>query len=125
MNNSVDLRIFEQRDLVDAYAHSATGGQSLHLMDGAYGNMQSRTPNCFKNRRQIAHLFDQNRERLVSTAKRLGVRVILVEREGTPKQHIDLCGKPLERAEAEAKQHARLRIAGVGTTELFHFEETL
>ena len=82
--------------------YAAEGGQALHLMEGWFANHRKDTPNCFKGRKQIAHLFDQDRARLVACVKRLGVRVIQVERAGEPGQHIDLCGKPLDRALQEA-----------------------
>lgn len=98
------MKTFEERQIREAYAHAQEGGQALHLMAGRYAYLREDTPSCFKGRRQIAHLFDQDRERLIRTARRFGVRVILVEREGTHQQHIDLCGKPLERAMELAKQ---------------------
>lgn len=98
------MKTFEQWELPAALAFAITGGQALHLMSGAFAYMRTDTPACFKGRSQLAHLFDQNKERLIATAKRFGVRVIRVEREGTERQHIDLCGKPLERALEFAKQ---------------------
>lgn len=50
----------------------------------------------------IAHLFDQDIDRLRKTAKMLGVRVVKVEHEGTYKQHVNLCSNPLERAKVLA-----------------------
>lgn len=96
------MKVFAQRELHDAYAHAAVGGQALHLMDGWLAHRRPDTPACFKNRGQIAHLFDQDRDRLIKTVRKLGVRVIQVEREGERGQHIDLCGRPLERALAQA-----------------------
>jgi len=58
-------------------------------------------PTETKRNKGWAHLFDQDKERLIATAKWLGVRVIKVEREGKSLQHIDLCGKPLQRAKVE------------------------
>lgn len=98
------MKTFQQMELLSAYDHAAAGGQALHLMAERFAHIRPDTPACFKGRGQIAHLFDQNRERLVATAKRLGVRVIRVEREGTRRQHIDLCGKPLARALELAKE---------------------
>lgn len=46
----------------------------------------------------IAHLFDLDTERLKTTARLLGVRVVYIDREGTDSQHIDLCGNPLKTA---------------------------
>jgi len=96
------VKIFQQRELQAAFAHAAAGGQALHLMSGAFPSLRRDTPGCFKGRAQIAHLFDQDRARLVSTARKLGVRVIKVERDGAEGQHIDLCGQPLNRALAMA-----------------------
>ena len=84
-------------------------------MDERFAYLRKDTPSCFKGRGQIAHLFDMDRGRLISTARRLGVRVIRVEREGTHRQHIDLCGQPLARAVAMAEAEGLLSGAGVAT----------
>lgn len=98
------MKTFQQREIHAAFAYSIAGGQALHLMDGSFANLRADTPACFKGRRQIAHLFDEDEARLIATAKRLGVRVIKVERRGEAgRQHIDLCGKPLQRALIESK----------------------
>jgi glycerophosphoryl diester phosphodiesterase len=97
------MKLFAQRDLTAARAYAAAGGQALHVMSGAFGDADPTAPNCFKNQKQIAHLFDQDKERLIKTVKRLGVRVIFVDREDTIGQHIDLCKKPLERAIQESE----------------------
>lgn len=90
--------MFEWRELRQALDYAARGGQSLHL----HRFIHPKAPPCFRQAvargEQIAHLFGQDKERLIATAKRLGVKVIVVERESTSKQHIDLCGKPLQRA---------------------------
>ncbi|MDD2765609.1 MAG: hypothetical protein PHE83_16730 [Opitutaceae bacterium] len=96
------MKLFQQRELPAAYAEALAGGQALHLMAGSFAYLRPDTPSCFKGRRQIAHLLDQDRTRLIATARRLGVRVIRVEKEGTHQQHIDLCGHPLTRALALA-----------------------
>lgn len=98
------MRIYQQREVVQAMEYAAEGGQALHLMSGSYAYLRKDTPNCFKGRSVIAHLFDRDKERLMSTARKLGVKVIKVEREGEQGQHIDLCGRPLERAKAMADQ---------------------
>lgn len=98
------MKVFEQRQLGEARKYSVEGGQALHLMSGDFAYLRRDTPSCFKGKKVLAHLFDQDRERLVKTVKRLGVSVIRVEREGTESQHIDLCGKPLERALSEARK---------------------
>jgi hypothetical protein len=96
------MMLFHQRQLREAVEHAAAGGQALHMMDGSVAYLQRRTPNCFKGRSEIAHLFDQDKTRLVATARKLGVRKILVEREDHPYQHVDLCGWPLMRAKSAA-----------------------
>jgi hypothetical protein len=96
------MKVFQQREVHEAYAHAANGGQAIHLISGSFADRRRSAPRCFKGRFQIAHLFDQNPDRLVHTAKRLGIRVIKVEYPGGKRQHIDLCASPLERALAEA-----------------------
>lgn len=92
-------------EVEEAIQYSMEGGQALHchkiIVD------ENKAPSCFVNAvkrgEDIAHLFDQDQGRLVRTAKRLGVKVILVERVGTENQHIDLCGAPLRRAKRECE----------------------
>lgn len=92
--------IFQQMQVNEAIACAAAGGQALHLHRIIVD--ERRAPQCFvravRRGEDIAHLFDQDKDRLVKTVKKLGVRVIKIERIGTPRQHIDICGKPLERA---------------------------
>lgn len=91
------MKLFRQNQLREAYAHAQEGGQALHVFSGAFAGPNA--PRVFRNQQTIAHLFDQDEPRLITTAKRLGVHVILVEHRGHPqRQHIDLCGKPLLRA---------------------------
>jgi len=70
------------------------------LVPESYAHLRKDTPNCFKGRGEIAHLFDMDAARLTATARKLGVRVIRIERANTTRQHIDLCGKPLAKARA-------------------------
>jgi hypothetical protein len=94
------MRVFKDRELKEALAWAATGEQALHLHKIIVN--RKKAPQCFVRAvdkgEYIAHLFDQDKQRLEETARDLGVRVILIEREGTPSQHIDLCGKPLREA---------------------------
>lgn len=105
------MKLFGAMEIQEAYDWSRAGGQALHVWYPCRGVASlfwdaSRAPGCFvreaKAGRAWAHLFDQDHERLIETARRLGVNVILVSNEGTHKQHVDLCGRPLERAVAEA-----------------------
>lgn len=82
------------------------GGIAIHTMDESFAHLRKDTPSCFKGRGDIAHMFDQNKARLTTNAKKLGVRVIKIEREGQEGQHIDLCGSPLNKALAKCENHA-------------------
>jgi hypothetical protein len=92
------------REIQEALAYAAAGGQALHL----HAFVTTEAPEAFKRAvregREIAHLLDQDVSRLGATAARLGVRKIVIERQGTPRQHVDLCGKPLERARAMSEE---------------------
>jgi hypothetical protein len=88
-----------------AMAHAAAGGSALHVWTPPTADW-CRGPAVFwieaKEGRPWAHLFDRDAIRLADTARRLGVRDVLIERQGEPGQHVDLCGKPLARAIGEA-----------------------
>ena len=90
------IRLFEDRQIFEAYEFAVGGGQALHLF--SFPGVYPGAPGCFKRSKQGGHFFDQNKARLTATAKQLGVRVIKVSHEGTKKQHVDLCGRPLKRA---------------------------
>lgn len=83
---------FEQNELDAAREYAQKGGQAFHVHRFNFGHP------VFRKYPEIAHLFDQNVARLITTCRSLGVRVIKVEKINTPSQHIDLCGKPFERA---------------------------
>ena len=89
------MKLFEgHREYRAALEMAAAGGQALFLHPwGAPSHIR-----CFNGVRWIGKLFDRDRSRLVTTGRRLGVRVIVVDREGQESQHIDLVGRPLERA---------------------------
>ncbi len=91
------MKLFEMRQIREAREHALQGGVALHLHSLNAGHR------LFKRYPIIGHLMDQNTDRLVKTARKLGVRVIKVEHQGEPNQHIDLCGKPLQRAKSMAE----------------------
>lgn len=93
------MRRFSHREIREAVAYAATGGQALHVWDASA--WPGKAPAVFRRYKVWAHLLDQDRARLEATARRLGVRVVVVGNPGTPRQHIDLCGGPLTRALAE------------------------
>jgi hypothetical protein len=88
------MRAFERGQSNEAMLYAAEGGQGLHV----YPALGMNAPLCFKRSKQWAHLYDMDTKRLISTAKQLGVRVIVVHYRGHPNQHIDLCGGPLKKA---------------------------
>lgn len=89
------MKTFNQREITEVVLYAKAGGQALHL----HHVITPDAPACFKrdvaNGCNIAHLFDLDEIRLKKTARKLGVRIIQIDRRGTDKQHIDLCGKPL------------------------------
>lgn len=98
------MKTFRRRHLREAIAYAAQGGQALHLHRMIA--VPRRAPRVFARAIEagepLGHLFDQDRDRLVATVLGLGVCVIRVERPGMPGQHIDLVGRPLQRAITQA-----------------------
>ena len=92
------VKRFTARQVFLAAQHAKDGGQALHVWTG---RAVKTRPACFREGEPWAHLLDLDLARLVHTAQRLGVRKVVVHGKGTWKQHVDLCGKPLQRALAE------------------------
>ena len=90
------MKEFEEMKIREARVYAESGGQALHLF--SHPGIYPGAPQCFKRVDIAAHLFDQDVERLKETVRKLGVRVIVVSCSGTMNQHVDLCGKPLEKA---------------------------
>ena len=92
------MKLFQEGQAREAIDHALNGGQSLHVWTPPKGGWPG-APKCFmKNRERWGHLLDQNMDRLVSTARSLGVRRIVVAQLDRRTQHVDLCGKPLQEA---------------------------
>ncbi len=103
------IQAFSSRQLVAAIKFAASGGLALHL----HSIINDKTaPIVFrravKNGEPIAHLFGKDRDVLLFTIRKLGVRVRRIERADTDKQHIDLCCSPLRRALALCEDQARV-----------------
>jgi len=96
------MKQFEMKDIANAKNYSLQGFQALHIHTLNNGHP------LFRRYPKIAHLFDMDKTRLIMTAKSLGVRVIKVEHEGSKAQHIDLCGKPFEKAVHLAALHLKI-----------------
>ncbi len=90
------MKFFPQDKIHEARAYAMAGGQALHVCSSSF--VGPNAPDCFKRGKEFAHLLDQNLDRLKFTARRLGVRIVFIDREGSDSQHVDLCGAPLERA---------------------------
>lgn len=86
---------FTAKQLHLAMGYAMGGGIAIHTYNAL---PMKRAPLCFKRSKGWAHLFDQDKDRLISVARAFGVRVVKVHHEGTEKQHIDLCGVPLGKA---------------------------
>lgn len=101
------MKLFKYSQVRAAVECAVNGGQALHLWIGDnFHRNDKKTPACFKRSKEWGHLLDQDIERLKKTAHKLGVRVIKVSAAGKRNQHIDLCGKPLERAKKLAVEPA-------------------
>jgi hypothetical protein len=94
------FRLFTTYEVEAAVAHALSGGIALHIH--AVIPDRNKAPKCFVSAvdkgEPICHMFCADRDALVATAKSLGVNVIKIDRDGTDRQHIDLCGGPLKRA---------------------------
>ncbi len=101
------MKLFEQRELHQALEHVRQGGQSLHR----HRMLSANAPACFvrdvRAGKAIGHLFDQDIDRLYRTVRDLGVRQVLIEHPGEPRQHVDLCGLPMKKAVAMATNQGK------------------
>ena len=93
------FKYFEVQRIRQAIKHADNGGQALLVPE--YECHWPNAPKCFQGHR-YGYLFDRDVRRLKATASTLGVRVIKVDKPGQPGQHVNLCGKPLQRAIKES-----------------------
>ena len=103
------MKLFALRETREAKQFALDGGQALHVWGPEDGTpWMAGGPNVFKRAasqgKPWGHLMDQDAERLEKTVRRLGVRVVKIHHPGTVLQHVDLCGRPLDRAIEEAKK---------------------
>lgn len=96
----------DHREYRAALAVVAAGEQALFIHPWG-GPSRIR---CFNGVREIGKLFDQDKARLVATAKRLGVRKVVIDREDLPEQHVDLVAGPLRKARTESSQGNLLAV---------------
>jgi len=92
------VRHFEWDRVREAVRWAAAGGQALHT----HPFIPCGAPRPFAlaaaRGQGAGHLFDWDAGRLTHAARRLGVRIRLVEHADTARQHVDLCGRPLRDA---------------------------
>ena len=100
------MREYGRRGLREARGEAARGGQALVVIDGAPAGRH--VPTCFRRASEYGYLLDQDEERLVRTARGLGVRRVVVDRRGEPEQHVNLVGAPL----AKAREHIKKEKTG-------------
>jgi hypothetical protein len=98
------LIIFPDLLMPEMVAHVKAGGQALEQWDKSY-TYGPRAPACFRGK-DFVKLYDQDKLRLIETARGFGVKVIKVDRPGTLYQHIDLVGAPMRKALAAAEPFA-------------------
>lgn len=94
------------REYRAALAAATAGGQALFVHPWG-GPSRIR---CFDGIRWIGKLFDRDKDRLEATAKRLGVRRVVIDREDLPEQHVDLVAGPLRKARAECARGNLLEV---------------
>jgi hypothetical protein len=76
------MKLFQQRELRDAYLFAEAGGQAL-LKSKTHGH---------------AYLIDHEMPRLLATARRFGMRYVPVYRAGKAGQHVLIVRRAFHRA---------------------------
>lgn len=98
------MKLFDSRRgnwkaIREAKEYAEKGYQALHIWEPkGLKKGWPNTPKCFRESDFWGHLIDQDEERLIATARKLGVKNIKVCKKGTNEQHIDLCKTPLRKA---------------------------
>jgi hypothetical protein len=82
------MTIFPKDFESDALAFAVAGGQALHVLGVS-----------------PARLYDQDLQRLVTTARSLGMIEVRVPRTCTNRQHVVIIGLPLIKATMRAQEH--------------------
>lgn len=89
------MKLFQRNQIDEALEYASRGKQSLHIYPSL---KRMNAPKMFMRYSTWGHLLDQQPGRLRKTAKRLGVKIVKIHKPGTKSQHVDLCGRPLDRA---------------------------
>lgn len=96
------VRSFGFTEIREAIEHARQGGVALH--DAGWHRVPGQPEEV-----RVAHLFDQDMERLERIARDCGVNRVEIQKEGTLRQHIDLWGKPLSDAFHTLKKNFRVQ----------------
>lgn len=93
------MKLFQQSEIKEAlkWVKDHPNNSALHLHRFIGPNAPTVFKTAIKSGQPIAHLFSQDKKFLKEIAVRSGVKRIVIEREGTDRQHIDLCCTPLKR----------------------------
>jgi len=101
------MKVFQHAEIKEAIEWARAGGVALHVWQPGGG--WSGAPAIFQHEaaagRPWGHLYDTDPERLRRTARRLGVRRIVIHVSARiPVPHVDLCGRPLAKAIVMCRQ---------------------
>ena len=98
------MKQFNSKQFREMASYVAQGGQALHVWFPKSSHYDA--PACFNKTKENGwgHLLDGNKKRLERTAKKLGVKGVVVSQEGKRGQHVDLCGRPLRKAIQKCKE---------------------
>lgn len=80
----------------------ASGGQALHVYKTR--SDPKKTKRCYRGKENWGFILDQNNRRLRVTAKRLGVKRIVIRGEGEEFQHLAIFGNQLKKAINETRK---------------------
>lgn len=101
------MKVFVQSDLHAAMTYARHGGLAIHLHFIVFAD----SPQCFKRDvaagLPIAHVFHSDSEFLRRLAKSIGINKVYIDREGSTRQHLDVCGTPLQRLLAMAGEDVK------------------
>lgn len=102
----VEWKIFQIRELCEAYAFAGSGGIAIHLMGTITGDRFKNAPRVFRGK-EFAHLFGPNLETLISAARSIGCKPEWIQKSEDPKRrHFDLVGAKLQRALKRARHES-------------------
>lgn len=107
VTSSLKWKLFEMRQIRDAFAWAEAGGVAVHSMGDVTGDAFKNAPNVFKGRK-FAHLFGPSRDALIEAALSIGCKRQWIQKDDDPlHRHFDLTGAILRRALEKCSVDAR------------------